>query len=109
MCSLLLMGLSLAIEGARPYTPLLFLIIILEMLDLSLLQVLVVLLAGLLLAVLKIYDINVPLRGPLLVGHRYKNIDHAGHQLQFSLFYPTLSRTRRVEWIPKGEYNKVLY
>lgn len=108
-CSLILMGLSLAIEGARPYTPLLFLIILLEMFGFTLLQVAIIMLAGFLLVALKIYSINVPIRGPYLMGHRYRSMQHGPHKLEFSLFYPTLTRTKTIEWIPKKEYNKVLY
>jgi len=66
------MGLSVAIEGARPYTPLLFFIILLEMFDLSILQVIVIIIAGVATAALKLYDINVPIKSPYLMGHKYK-------------------------------------
>lgn len=42
------------------------------MFDFSLPQVIIVILVGVAAAALKIYDINVPIKGPYLVGHRYK-------------------------------------
>lgn len=95
-CALLLMGLSVAIEGARPYTPLLFLIIFLEMLDLSILQVIIIIIAGVATVALKLYDINVPIKGPYLMGHRYKLLKFDDQLMVASLFYPTLTKTKKI-------------
>jgi hypothetical protein len=62
------------LEGARPYTPLLFLVVILEMFGFTIFQVFVIIVAGVAAVVLKLYEINVPIKGPFLMGHRYKNV-----------------------------------
>jgi len=103
------MALSLVFEGARPYTPLLLLIILLEMFGYTIAQIIIIIAAGVACALLKIYDINVPIKGPYLMGHRYSSLKVGEHDLQFSVFYPTLTRTKKIEWIPTSNYNKVLY
>jgi hypothetical protein len=108
-CSLILMALSLIFEGARPYTPLLLLIIFLEMFGFAVAQIVVVIAAGVATALLKVYDIHVPIKGPYLMGHRYSTTRVGDHNLQFSIFYPTLTKTKPIEWIPSKNYNKVLY
>ena len=70
-CSLILMALSLIFEGARPYTPLLLLTIFLEIFGFAVAQIVVVIAAGVATALLKVYDIHVPIKGPYLIGHRY--------------------------------------
>jgi hypothetical protein len=58
-------------EGARPYTPLLFLVLLLESLGFSFVQLILVTIAGLAMILMKLYDINVPEKGEYEVGHRY--------------------------------------
>lgn len=59
-------------------------------------QVIIIILAGLVGAVLKIYDINVPIKGPYLMGHRYRNLQFNERNLFLSIFYPTLTKTKNV-------------
>lgn len=99
--ALVLMLLSLKFEGARVYTPLLFLIIVMEYLNWFFVQILLIILAGFAAAVFKIYDINVPIKGSYLVGHRYTNLVHENSTVLISVFYPTLTRGAKPEWIPK--------
>ena len=80
-CSLILMALSLLFEGARPYTPLLLLIILLEMFGYTIAQIIIIIAAGVACALLKIYDINVPIKGPYLMGHRYSRAKVGEHEL----------------------------
>ncbi len=79
------------------------------MFDCLLPQVIIIILAGLIGAVLKMYDINVPVKGPYLMGHLYKNLEADQKPILMSIFYPTLTRTKRGEWIANKKYNKVLY
>jgi hypothetical protein len=67
---------SLKFEGARLYTPILFLIIIMEFLNFSMLQLILIILVGIVAAVFKVYDINVPVKGAYLMGHRYSTFKH---------------------------------
>lgn len=66
-----LLLLSMKFEGARPYTPLLFLVLLLESLGFSFVQLILVTIAGLAMILMKLYDINVPEKGEYGVGHRY--------------------------------------
>lgn len=43
------------------------------------------------------------------MGHRYKNIELNDKNLLVSIFYPTLTKGQKTEWIPQKDYNKVLY
>ncbi len=95
--SLVLLALSIKFEGARAYTPLLCIIVALELLGLQRIQILTILLTGIVSVIFAVYDINVPVRGPFLMGHRYKYLPQKdGSTLQLSLFYPTLTPGSRV-------------
>ena len=94
ICSLILIGLSLYFEGARIYTVLLILVVLMEVLDLKMVQVIIVIIVGIAAALLKIYDIDVPIKGPYLAGHRYKDIKVNDKEVLVSLFYPTLTKAQ---------------
>lgn len=74
--ALVLLLLSLKFEGARFYTPLLFVIVLLEYVNFFIGQVLLIIIVGLAAALFKVYDINVTRRGPYMMGHRYTNLVH---------------------------------
>jgi hypothetical protein len=99
--ALVLMVLSIKYEGARIYTPLLFLIFILEFLNLLAIQAVLIILVGFVAMLFKVYDINVPIKGPYLMGHRYTHLPIDGSNLLVSVFYPTLTKGSKSEWIVK--------
>lgn len=72
--SLLLLVLSIWREGAKPYTPLLLVIMLMELLNFHIATLIFVILSGLAMVVCKLYDINVPFKGIYLTGHRYLEV-----------------------------------
>ena len=67
---------------------------------------LLIVVVGIAATVLKIYDINVPIKGPYMAGHRYKDIKLNEGDFLISIFYPTLTKTQLAEWVPKQkDYN----
>ncbi len=61
--SLLLFAVSFHFEGAKPYWPVFLLILVLEYLELSTIQTLVMIIAGFLLNTVKLYEIPIPGKG----------------------------------------------
>lgn len=50
------------------------------------------------------------MKGPCYVGHIYQQLEVKNKNLLLSLYYPTLEKSKKTEWIPKQrDYNKVLY
>ena len=70
----LLLLLSIKVEGARPYTPILFLLLILEWFDFSTVQLFLVFVLGMIMILCKIYDISIPEKGQYPIGHRYQEL-----------------------------------
>lgn len=65
-----------------------------EVLDLKMVQVIIVIIVGIAAALIKIYDIDVPIKRPYLAGHRYKDIKVNDKEVLVSLFYPTLTKAQ---------------
>lgn len=64
---------SFTFEGARPYTPMFFMIFLADLLEMTLLQTAFVVLLGLVMAYLKFYHIEIVGKGPFNAGYRYYN------------------------------------
>jgi len=103
------MLLSLKFEGARIYTPLIFLIIILEVFDIFYLQLILTIIVGLISFLMKVYEIGTPIKGPYMMGQIYKELPTPNGNLLISIFYPTLQKGKKVGWVPKNSYNRILY
>ena len=70
MVTVLVAIISLTFEGARPYTPLFFLVFLADLYDLTLLQTCFVVSLGFLMVYLKFYHIEIVGKGPYNAGYR---------------------------------------
>jgi hypothetical protein len=68
--SLCLIVLSLYFEGARPYTPLIILIGILSYYEFAKLQMILIFLTGVLMVMIKFYNIPIPGKGNFNCGYK---------------------------------------
>jgi hypothetical protein len=66
-----------------------------EFLHLNMLQLALIILVGFAAALFKVYDINVPIKGPYLMGHRYTTMKHDNSTILISVFYPTLTKGQK--------------
>lgn len=79
------MGLCMYFQGAKPYWPVFLLVLVLEYLEFSALQTVVMILTAFLLNTIKLYEIPIPGKGPYNAGYKAGKLDH----LEFCIFYPT--------------------
>lgn len=96
----LLLLFSILLEGARPVTPIFIIIITIEYFDLTLIQAIFIAVAGFLIFILRFYHINVPLKGPYDVGHKYLRVEHNEAKILVAVYYPTKEKGKKVEWVP---------
>lgn len=72
-------------------------------------QAIFIAIAGLLIFILRFYHINIPLKGPYDVGHKYIRLEDNGKHILAAIYYPTNQKGKKVEWVPEKAYNKTLY
>ena len=75
LISVLVAIVSFTLEGARPYTPLFFLIFLSDLFDLTLLQTILTVLLGLVMAYIKFYRIEIVGKGPYNSGYRIHKLN----------------------------------
>lgn len=109
LCSLLLLTLSLIYEGAKPITPLFIIIIILECLRFQYLNSIVIIITGIVGFLIKFYHISIPLKGPYMVGHKYKEVSDSNKKVLIAIYYPTDQKGTKVSWLPTTDFYRILY
>jgi hypothetical protein len=72
-------------QGAKPYWPLFMVILVLEYLEFSALQTVVMIVAAFLLNTIKLYEIPIPGKGPYNAGYKAGKLDN----FELCIFYPT--------------------
>lgn len=72
-------------------------------------KIILLIIVGIAFFAFRVYDISTPIKGPYMMGQKYKKLQTERGTLLLSIFYPTLKKGKKVEWIPSKSYSTILY